>query len=829
MDKYKKVKTIGRGAFGSVLLFNSLDKKDCFAGKKLSCDTPEKHTSAMKEVMLLSKLEHKHIVKIVDVITTQSSDGRNAWDVWLMMEYCTEDNLNRYMMQKNRLTDLHLKIELMTQMTDAVAYLHERNAVHRDLKPDNVLITVKRGEVLAKVSDFGLSRIAESVTGRFIMETFCGTELFMAPEIYKERYDEKVDVFSLGVIFIALLTNSTPRGKLSISYQKNGFNLPLGRALFRNKQYRPTLPEDISVSQELKDAITSMVSYKRKDRPAAEDILVMFRCEVAECDGVFKDEEAEKPEDKTESSEAESSDGESEGDRDDEKPVKQRTRIKKQTATDRGNDKRKGKGKGQEEVRKSVEVQQARTKNENNRHCNPDDEDLARNEVKQEKVPRRHRRISSDEIEEIESETPQRRERQRRDRPVSARRVPKDVQEDKTDVVRNDLPERETRKNRKESNVRPDTLTPKKEPALEEPEVEHQQVRKPRKKKVKDVIPDNSDIAEEDDLAEKLKEIRLKNRERRQLDKLNDDPGHRRPLPVPVMNGSKNDDVKPARTPRRRVDRDNGNVDRDVSPRRTRRSPRQDTNDDGYNTAKSSRKEMNPRARRRSAQESEREPKTPTIRTRYYSQDSGQGLDIRSSDEYGGMKDSLALAKDRMEKERERRQEEVVRRNSAPVGIEDSMKLIKQKRRKDKEEEQEREQIKLAAEKCRNKLGIQDSIYLAKKKKDAKESQAILASLDEDTDDGMHGFQNHIDSMRLLGINTAGIHLQAANMSDVEDEEESSGSHDNSDDNEQYRYRQRENESPKIAEKTVEKETRPRKKSGGYNVLKKKRNSIPNC
>ena len=94
----------------------------------------------------------------------------------------------------------------MHQCSSAVQYLHSLNpkVVHRDLKPGNLLVKSEGHHHVIKVADFGVSRLLDDNEGVMMM-TVTGTEIFMAPEIFAQtKYDEKVDIFSLGLIFIAM-------------------------------------------------------------------------------------------------------------------------------------------------------------------------------------------------------------------------------------------------------------------------------------------------------------------------------------------------------------------------------------------------------------------------------------------------------------------------------------------------------------------------------------------------------------------------------------------------------------------------------------------------
>ena len=88
------------------------------------------------------------------------------------------------------------------QILKGMVFLHSNGVVHRDIKPDNILLTKNReGEIVVKIADFSLAEHFPSKR----MNTVCGTPGFMAPEMFtEEEYDEKVDVFSLGVILFML-------------------------------------------------------------------------------------------------------------------------------------------------------------------------------------------------------------------------------------------------------------------------------------------------------------------------------------------------------------------------------------------------------------------------------------------------------------------------------------------------------------------------------------------------------------------------------------------------------------------------------------------------
>jgi len=100
---------------------------------------------------------------------------------------------------------------IMRQLLSTVVYCHKRNIVHRDLKPENILIAKsdKKDQINIKVIDFGT---AQAFKCRAKLREFVGTAYYMSPEVIEERYTEKCDVWSCGVILYILISGYPPFG-----------------------------------------------------------------------------------------------------------------------------------------------------------------------------------------------------------------------------------------------------------------------------------------------------------------------------------------------------------------------------------------------------------------------------------------------------------------------------------------------------------------------------------------------------------------------------------------------------------------------------------------
>lgn len=155
-----------------------------------------------REVEIMKALDHPHIVKY-------EAYFEDAQMLYIVMDFINGGDLLDFTIRRNGVDEAE-GAEIARQICLAVAYLHSQGVCHRDLKPDNILITA--GETpLIKVSDFGLAKMVDAAT---FLKTACGTPSYLAPEVVLNRsssgYSFAVDAWSIGVIVYAILTNSSP-------------------------------------------------------------------------------------------------------------------------------------------------------------------------------------------------------------------------------------------------------------------------------------------------------------------------------------------------------------------------------------------------------------------------------------------------------------------------------------------------------------------------------------------------------------------------------------------------------------------------------------------
>ncbi|KAH7906273.1 Pkinase-domain-containing protein [Hygrophoropsis aurantiaca] len=195
VGNYTLGKVIGEGAYGKVRMGTHRLTSARVAIKQI----PKAMSASLtREIHHHRQLHHPHVTQMYEVIATESS-------IWIVTELCCGGELFDYLAEKGRLSEEETRI-IFGQLCLAVAYLHEKGIVHRDLKLENVLLDER---CRIKLGDFGFTR--EYERGVY-METFCGTTGYASPEMLQgKRYlGPEVDVWSMGVILYCLLTGTLP-------------------------------------------------------------------------------------------------------------------------------------------------------------------------------------------------------------------------------------------------------------------------------------------------------------------------------------------------------------------------------------------------------------------------------------------------------------------------------------------------------------------------------------------------------------------------------------------------------------------------------------------
>lgn len=239
LGDYRMGIEIGRGSFATV-----------YKGAMVRSGTPVAIKSVFRakldkrlldnlesEINILKTVQHPHVVSLLDYLETPSN-------FYIVMEYCSLGDLSYFVRKKEEISNtlplvaslferypspsgrgLHetLARHFLKQLVSALEFMRERNLIHRDIKPQNLLLCPPKKSQqyfmdagyqgqwelpILKVADFGFARILPNTS---LAETLCGSPLYMAPEILKmEKYDAKCDLWSVGAVAYEMITGRPP-------------------------------------------------------------------------------------------------------------------------------------------------------------------------------------------------------------------------------------------------------------------------------------------------------------------------------------------------------------------------------------------------------------------------------------------------------------------------------------------------------------------------------------------------------------------------------------------------------------------------------------------
>ena len=274
---------LGSGAFGTVFKVYDSREGKTYALKVISCTGQVSVNQVLREAKTLSVARHQRIVQIFDRDVVQLP--RRDLHFLILTEFCAGGDLNSRLAEPST-DDTNLK--WICQISEALSYLHSLNPpiVHRDLKADNVLLTDRTTEDL-KLGDFGLAReyvalknadFSPDAVQTYYMSSGIGPIHWMAPEFFANRYTEKADVFSLGMIFYAILSRdfirfgSKKMYGVFVNLSRHG-KVGLGYAMAEiGKRAVVQFSGNFKGSNSMKRVIQEMLEFDPHNRPDATEV-----------------------------------------------------------------------------------------------------------------------------------------------------------------------------------------------------------------------------------------------------------------------------------------------------------------------------------------------------------------------------------------------------------------------------------------------------------------------------------------------------------------------------------------------------------------------------
>lgn len=209
-DTYEVERFLGEGAFAEVYRVNHK-----FLGRQAMKVFKETHLNAeevtkmLGEAILLSRIGHPNIVRVFDANTIETQQGTCGF---FTMEYVPGGTLDKFWRSfGSKHVPVETVVELTKQICRGLAIAHNANPpiIHRDIKPQNILVGYEVDGLRARLSDFGLAKEVNPLT---LLATAAGTLAFKPPEVFqKKKADSRAaDIFALGATMYLLLTDELP-------------------------------------------------------------------------------------------------------------------------------------------------------------------------------------------------------------------------------------------------------------------------------------------------------------------------------------------------------------------------------------------------------------------------------------------------------------------------------------------------------------------------------------------------------------------------------------------------------------------------------------------
>ncbi|XP_048501575.1 serine/threonine-protein kinase ATG1a isoform X2 [Beta vulgaris subsp. vulgaris] len=189
---------IGSGSFAVVWKSKHRVLGTEFAIKEI--DKKHFNENLRKEISILRNITHPNIIRLFEAIETEER-------IFLVLEYCEGGDLGAYIHRHGRVSE-DVARHFIKQLAAGLQVLRENNLIHRDLKPQNLLLSGREVTPLLKIGDFGFARY---LTPQGLADTLCGSPLYMAPEIIQnQKYDARADLWSVGAICYQLVVGKPP-------------------------------------------------------------------------------------------------------------------------------------------------------------------------------------------------------------------------------------------------------------------------------------------------------------------------------------------------------------------------------------------------------------------------------------------------------------------------------------------------------------------------------------------------------------------------------------------------------------------------------------------
>ncbi|CAD2214804.1 hypothetical protein AGDE_11263 [Angomonas deanei] len=258
LENYEVHAHLGSGATSDVFSVTNKENNCKYVLKQmpLSNMTDEEQLRAKQEILVMDGVNHPNVVKFRESFASNTS-------VDIIMEYCEcgtlEDLIDRQRYEGTPFPE-DVLVEWMAELLCALAHIHGQRILHRDIKTGNIYVTKKNH---LKLGDFGVCTILSNANAK--AESMIGTPLYFAPEVCdNEFYDERSDVWSLGIVFYEMCTLRRP------------FEAENLFTLIQKILTEEVAPFNTGLDSQFEKIVTKMLSKDPQNRPTAQELIDVY-------------------------------------------------------------------------------------------------------------------------------------------------------------------------------------------------------------------------------------------------------------------------------------------------------------------------------------------------------------------------------------------------------------------------------------------------------------------------------------------------------------------------------------------------------------------------
>lgn len=203
-------KLIGSGSMKKVFQGYDLNEGKLIAWNVIEIDCLPKAFQAkiIQEIEILNSIKNKNKY-IIDINNSWINKEKRI--IYFITNFATGNDLSQYI-KKVKYIKLKVIKKWCKQILSGLEFLHANNIAHRDLKPANIFINSNTGDIF--IGDFGLAKISKENN-----KSILGTPEYMAPEVYEESYDNRIDIYSFGMCLLEFMTGEVPYSECSLAAQ----------------------------------------------------------------------------------------------------------------------------------------------------------------------------------------------------------------------------------------------------------------------------------------------------------------------------------------------------------------------------------------------------------------------------------------------------------------------------------------------------------------------------------------------------------------------------------------------------------------------------------